>query len=57
MTLIADITLAQKEDWEMVSNDGETDGFQWLPRSSLRPGASVAGHRLHFGVEYTLSKM
>lgn len=57
VTLIADITLEQKGAWEMVSNDGETDDFQWFPRSSLRPGASVAGRRLHFGIEYTLSKM
>jgi 8-oxo-dGTP pyrophosphatase MutT (NUDIX family) len=57
VTLIADITLAQKEGWELVSNDGETDDFQWIPMSKLRSGASVMGRRLHFGVEYTLSRM
>jgi len=40
-----------------VSNDGETDDFQWIPMSKLRSGASVMGRRLHFGVEYTLSRM
>lgn len=57
VTLIADITLDQKENWDLVSNDGETDGFEWTSISSLRSGSSFMGHRLHFGVEYTLSKM
>lgn len=57
VTLIADISLVQKDRWSLVSNDGETADFQWVPRSKLGPGASVDGKRLHFGVEYTLSKM
>ena len=57
VTLIADISLAQKEGWSLVSNDGETADFRWVSRSKLSPGAKVGGKRLHFGVEYTLSKM
>jgi 8-oxo-dGTP pyrophosphatase MutT (NUDIX family) len=57
ITLIADITLEQKERWRLASNDGETDDFQWVPRSKLGAGASFMGRRLHFGVEYTLSRM
>ena len=57
VTLLADITLEQKESWELASNDGETDDFQWIPRSKLAAGAKVMGRRLHFGVEYMLSKM
>ena len=57
VTLIADITLEQKEGWEMVSNDGETELFKWFPRSSLKPGANLDGSPLHFGVEYTLARM
>ncbi len=57
VTLIADISLSQKEGWEMASNDGETDDFQWFPRAKLSPGARLMGRKLHFGVEYTLSKM
>jgi hypothetical protein len=41
----------------MASNDGETDDFQWFPRAKLIPGARLMGRKLHFGVEYTLSKM
>lgn len=57
ITLIADISLEQKMNWNLVSNDGETDDFQWFPRSQLVPGTNLMGHYLHFGVEYTLSRI
>jgi 8-oxo-dGTP pyrophosphatase MutT (NUDIX family) len=53
-TFIADITKGQKAAWKLVSNDGETDQFKWVPRSELSPGCSVDGRRLHFGIEHTL---
>jgi len=50
ITLVADITLEQKEAWEPVSNDGETDEFKWYRRSKLPAN-------LHFGVKHTLSQI
>lgn len=57
VTLIADITLEQKTAWNLVSHDGETDDFRWLPLRALRRGAEPMGHPLHFGVEYTLTAL
>lgn len=56
-TYIADITLEQKNSWELVSNDEETDQFEWFPKSAVFPGAELMGYPLHFGVEYTISNM
>ena len=57
VTLIADLTLEQKESWNLASYDGETDEFLWVPRADVLPGANIDGHRLHFGVEFTISNM
>lgn len=56
-TFIADITLEQKNMWELVSNDEETDQFMWFPKSDVFPGAILNDYPLHFGVEYTISNM
>jgi ADP-ribose pyrophosphatase YjhB (NUDIX family) len=57
VTLIADITLEQKDSWNLASYDNETDEFLWVPRADVFPGASINGHRLHFGVEFTMGKL
>jgi|LauGreDrversion4_2_1035121.scaffolds.fasta_scaffold126888_2 hypothetical protein len=56
ITFIADITLDQKEKWNLVSNDGETDQFLWAKKSTLKKGSRPGGKSLHFGVKYTLSQ-
>lgn len=56
VTFIADITLAQKEKWELASNDGETDQFLWVKKSTLKKTSKPGGKDLHFGVKYTLSQ-
>lgn len=50
VTRIVDITKEQKDGWDLVSHDGETDEFRWFPRGRL-PG------NLHFGVPIALEKL
>lgn len=56
VTYVVDLTPAQKGAWDLVSNDGETDEFQWFPQRAIRRGVELDGARLHFGVEHTLSQ-
>lgn len=57
VTLIANLTLEQKQSWKLVSNDGETSAFEWVSRDGLGGGSKIDGKNLHFGVKYTLARM
>jgi 8-oxo-dGTP pyrophosphatase MutT (NUDIX family) len=57
LTFIVDLTPEQKAAWRPYSSDDETDDFVWFPRTKVRRGATLDGHRLHFGVEFTMSQL
>jgi 8-oxo-dGTP pyrophosphatase MutT (NUDIX family) len=57
LTFIVDLTPEQKAAWRPYSSDDETDDFVWFPRSEVRRGATLDGHRLHFGVEFTMDRL
>lgn len=57
ITFIADITADQKESWSISLADGESADYVWVPLQGVSPGVRIKGKPLHFGVEYTISRM
>ena len=50
-TFVYDICLEEKEKWELISLDGETQEFRWVPINELNQLP------LHFGLVYTLQNV
>ncbi len=57
ITFIVDITADQKAEWNISLDDGESADFVWAPLEQVRAGTRIKGKPLHFGVEYTISRM
>lgn len=56
VTFLSVVSAAHKRLWPLVSNDGETDAFVWVPWRDLAPGRRIDGRPLHFGVELSLTQ-
>lgn len=57
ITFIVDITADQKAEWNISLDDGESADFVWAPLVQVRAGSRIKGKPLHFGVEYTISRI